>query len=29
MDQFRGALKWGNLTDLGWVGNKFTWCNGH
>lgn len=29
MDQFRRVLEWGNLTNLGWVGNKFSWCNGH
>ncbi|KAF5466912.1 hypothetical protein F2P56_016794 [Juglans regia] len=29
MERFRSALEKGNLSDLGWRGNKFTWSNKH
>ncbi|KAF5447235.1 hypothetical protein F2P56_032803 [Juglans regia] len=29
MEMFREVLEKGNLTDLGWKGEKFTWCNRH
>ncbi|KAF5472655.1 hypothetical protein F2P56_009354 [Juglans regia] len=29
MERFRSALEKGNLFDLGWRGNKFTWSNEH
>lgn len=29
MELFRCALENGGLIDLGWMGNKYTWSNGH
>ncbi|XP_042939568.1 uncharacterized protein LOC122274610 [Carya illinoinensis] len=29
MGMFRRVLEDGNLSDLGWKGDKFTWCNQH
>ncbi|KAF5454153.1 hypothetical protein F2P56_023837, partial [Juglans regia] len=29
MGMFRNLMEEGNLFDLGWRGNKFTWCNRH
>lgn len=29
MESFRSVLEKGNLSNLGWRGNKFTWSNQH
>lgn len=29
MTRFREGLEWAGLYDMGWIGNKFTWSNGH